>query len=323
MLDVLGHCLATKFLVQVPKSVDGLCSSKVLTMVYMEGKPLSSLLSTWSEDSSDVSSKELIDLMKSFGFMIIRLGTFHSDPHPGNILCGTLKGLTLIDFGQVKILPENTRILYAHLIIALYRKRAGALSKILKLLGVELTTEDPNLVAVIATILFDTRMDFPEARISILDEDFPSELRTVRINRIPTDVFMIIRVIAIFRGIFTTVGADIHAAELWLEYAEETIAESKIKYNFTSEETIRAKRDVVSDMKYLSAWLGKNNLPCNRECIASFASAEVFSVSDLLEAYQQGKYAFTRVLAYFNEHDRVKLLALVQSGSTVTRDLLI
>jgi aarF domain-containing kinase len=164
-------------------------------------------------------------------------------------------------------------------------------------------------------------MDLPEARISVLDADFPSELRTVRINRIPTDVFMIIRVIAIFRGIFTTVGADIHAAELWLEYAEETIAESKIKYNFTSEETIRAKRDVVGDMKYLSAWLDKNDLPCNREYMTSFASAEVFSVSDLLEAYQQGKYAFTRVLAYFNEDDRVKLLALVQSGSTVTHDL--
>ena len=55
----------------------------------------------------------------------------------------------------------------------------------------------------IAYILFDTRMDIKEAKY-LLTSELPPELRVVSLAEIDSDVFMLIRIISMFRGILTS-----------------------------------------------------------------------------------------------------------------------
>ena len=49
------------------------------------------------------ASRVLTKLVETFGVQIFEIGTFHSDPHPGNLLLSPDgKTLSLIDFGQCK-----------------------------------------------------------------------------------------------------------------------------------------------------------------------------------------------------------------------------
>ena len=50
---------------------------------------------------------------------MLRDGVFNGDPHPGNILLLDDGRLGLIDYGQVKTLPEQTRLSLARLFVAL------------------------------------------------------------------------------------------------------------------------------------------------------------------------------------------------------------
>lgn len=50
---------------------------------------------------------------------VLRDGVFNGDPHPGNILLLDDGRLGLIDYGQVKTLPEQTRLSLARLFVAL------------------------------------------------------------------------------------------------------------------------------------------------------------------------------------------------------------
>ena len=50
---------------------------------------------------------------------IFRHGVFNGDPHPGNILLMPDGRLGLIDYGQVKRVPEHVRVAYAKLTLAI------------------------------------------------------------------------------------------------------------------------------------------------------------------------------------------------------------
>jgi predicted unusual protein kinase regulating ubiquinone biosynthesis (AarF/ABC1/UbiB family) len=257
----------------------------------------------------------LRELLASFGFQILDLGVCHSDPHPGNILLRDFRDIALIDFGQVKILSDETRVLFAHLVVSLYEE-SDQLYAILKTLKVEFTINDPKLIRTIASILFDTRMDIPEALVSPLDSEFPAELRSVRINVIPTEVFMIIRIIAIFRGIFSALDIDLHARKLWVSSARQTILDSERVYNFNILATPRNEVNIVDQLKHFSAWLALHGLPHQREYMMAFAKLHVFCIKDLRKlAAENERSALDAVFANFSEQDRSRCLKLCYEHS--------
>jgi len=319
MLSVLGRRISSNHKVRVPAPIDGLCTAQVLTMTLIEGKPLATFTSVSSkknvEGNLDYLRDNLRELLASFGFQILNLGVFHSDPHPGNILLRDFRDIALIDFGQVKILSDETRVLFAHLVVSLYEE-SDQLYAILKTLKVEFTINDPKLIRTIASILFDTRMDIPEALVSPLDSEFPAELRSVRINVIPTEVFMIIRIIAIFRGIFSALDIDLHARKLWVSSARQTILDSERVYNFNILATPRNEVNIVDQLKHFSAWLALHGLPHQREYMMAFAKLHVFCIKDLRKlAAENERSALDAVFANFSEQDRSRCLKLCYEHS--------
>ena len=243
MLTLIGDAIHGKVPdVETPKAIPELCTARVVTMTFVEGESLGTIIqraltASGTSSASGFSAKaaaamktsggNAVDgaaligkLIETFGVQIFTLGKFHSDPHPGNLLVRPDgKTLSVIDFGQTKELDTDTRLSLARITLALAAdERDAALSEI-KNLGVNLQNASDDFAMKCAYILFDTRMDIEEAHLSPLDADIPPEMRIVKIETIPESVFMFIRVVALIRGMLVSLDADVHARMIWRPYA--------------------------------------------------------------------------------------------------------
>lgn len=75
----------------------------------------------------------------------------------------------LLDFGQVKELPPGPQALYAALVVAMARRDEALIRACMRAAGVVVENCSPRFEAVAGMIMFDTRMDFPEARMAPTD----------------------------------------------------------------------------------------------------------------------------------------------------------
>ncbi|GAY51009.1 hypothetical protein CUMW_130980 [Citrus unshiu] len=93
---------------------------KVLLMEYIDGIPILNLgdeiakrgINPGGKIAATAKQNILKSLTLAYGQMILKSGFFHADPHPGNILICK-------DYGQVKDLPDNLRLGYARLVLAI------------------------------------------------------------------------------------------------------------------------------------------------------------------------------------------------------------
>ncbi|MBS1556856.1 MAG: AarF/ABC1/UbiB kinase family protein [Bacteroidetes bacterium] len=79
---------------------------KVLTMDWLEGKPLGEFLKTEKLSKSDANriGQAMWDF---YHYQIHQLKELHADPHPGNFIITNNLKLGIIDFGCVKVIPED------------------------------------------------------------------------------------------------------------------------------------------------------------------------------------------------------------------------
>ncbi len=100
-----------------PKYYPELSSQKILTMDWIEGRPLGDFL---NEEIVTSSSRHLVTsssrhIFTSLGqamwdfyhFQMHRLKAVHADPHPGNFIITPDNQLGIIDFGCVKVIPKD------------------------------------------------------------------------------------------------------------------------------------------------------------------------------------------------------------------------
>lgn len=79
---------------------------RVLTMDWMEGKPLGAMFKSnaWTQSDRNRIGQALWDF---YHFQIHRLRSLHADPHPGNFIITPEGKLGVIDFGCVKEIPTH------------------------------------------------------------------------------------------------------------------------------------------------------------------------------------------------------------------------
>lgn len=102
-LDLTKHCQGIPNLV-FPSYYPNLSCEKILTMDWLDGKPLGDFLKTekWNQDEARVIGQALWDF---YSYQIHQLKTLHADPHPGNFIITPDRKLGVIDFGCVKVIP--------------------------------------------------------------------------------------------------------------------------------------------------------------------------------------------------------------------------
>jgi ubiquinone biosynthesis protein len=101
----------------IPKVFWKYSSSKVLSLEYIHGVRFNELLHLHNDK---FSSREIAErLVRSFLDQALVVGTFHGDPHPGNLFFFPGNKIAYIDFGQVGILNDEMKQNFANLIIGL------------------------------------------------------------------------------------------------------------------------------------------------------------------------------------------------------------
>jgi ubiquinone biosynthesis protein len=141
--DNIDH-IATNFAgddrVVFPKPVRELCTRRVLTTTYVEGVKVSDIaaLDTLGVDKKDIAQR----LVRVYCQMIFVDGTYHADPHPGNILVREDGAIVLLDFGAVAELSPQMREGIAEFLEGVLRRDTDRLVKSLRKMGFISRTSD-------------------------------------------------------------------------------------------------------------------------------------------------------------------------------------
>ncbi|KAF5841271.1 ABC1/COQ8 ser/thr kinase [Dunaliella salina] len=205
--------------VVVPRSVPGLVTPRLLVMEFMEGIPLTDLGSHTqglSEAKKRAAKKRILSrLSEAYGMMMLKEGLFQADGHPGNILVGRGGRLSLLDYGQSKQLPRDQREALASLVLEMVKGDPERISGALADIGVETEKQDPELRTEMAYGMFDTR-----GKVDPFDPNSP--IKQSAINRFPADMFFVLRVVQLLRGLADGMGInDFSSADQWAPLAKE------------------------------------------------------------------------------------------------------
>ncbi|MBS3735127.1 MAG: AarF/ABC1/UbiB kinase family protein [Phycisphaerae bacterium] len=108
--------------VHIPPAYDEQCAAGVLTMEYIDGvKPTSrEALAAAGMDADLVAQRGARFVLRQ----VFDFGTFHTDPHPGNVLITDGNVVVALDFGQVARLGSRNQALLAEGVLAVVDRDA-------------------------------------------------------------------------------------------------------------------------------------------------------------------------------------------------------
>ncbi len=91
--------------VHIPTPVEGFCTERLLTMTWLEGRPMMARLA--EQPSLDERNKMATALFRAWYVPLYRYGVIHGDPHLGNYQVKPDGSLNLFDFGAIRAFPAS------------------------------------------------------------------------------------------------------------------------------------------------------------------------------------------------------------------------
>ena len=100
-MKLYRHMLRDEALVHVPEPVDNLCSDRLLSMTWLEGKPLL----TFIETCPDLTARNSValNMFRAWYVPLYYYGVIHGDPHLGNYSVRPDGSINLLDFGCIRV----------------------------------------------------------------------------------------------------------------------------------------------------------------------------------------------------------------------------
>ncbi|KAE9602675.1 putative cadmium-transporting ATPase [Lupinus albus] len=221
--------------VLVPRVIRNMVTRRVLVMEYMDGIPIMNLgneiakrgIDPHSKVAAAAKQKILQSLTLAYGQMILKSGFFHADPHPGNILICKGSEIALLDYGQVKDLPEQLRIGYANLVLAIADCDPVRASKSYRELGIDTLSKCENEqqeMLKLAQTMFDTKL--PPGVVMLQPFSEESSIKKIAVEAFPEELFSVLRTVHLLRGLSVGLGINYSCAEQWRPIAEEALIQA-------------------------------------------------------------------------------------------------
>jgi predicted unusual protein kinase regulating ubiquinone biosynthesis (AarF/ABC1/UbiB family) len=118
----------------IPDPVDGFCTSRVLTMEYIQGKKVTELspLRLIEMDGPGLAR----ELFRAYLKQILLDGFVHADPHPGNVFITDDDQIALIDLGMVTRLLPGLRDNVLRLLLAISEGKGEEAAEVTIKMGV-------------------------------------------------------------------------------------------------------------------------------------------------------------------------------------------
>jgi len=173
------------------------CTRRVLVQERFVGRTVSEVA---SRPSGVVDRAALADdLLRSMLEQVMRLGFFHADPHPGNVIVLDDGGLGLIDFGAVGRLDPLQQAALVDMMIALARSDVGLLRDgVQRIASIDESTSPDDLERALARLVADHVRPG-----GTIDPDVMQDLVVVLADfgaRLPADVVLLSRALVTLDG---------------------------------------------------------------------------------------------------------------------------
>lgn len=213
----------------VPEVHEDLVRRRVLVMDLVSGVKVDDPVALRAAGVDPDRVAELVTV--AYAEQLLVHGFFHADPHPGNLLVQPTPAgprLVLLDFGLAKELPRDFRHRVLAFATALLRGDADAMTDALQGLGFETRDGSRAGIAELARYVLASAQRVRAQ--STLDRDLAERLRAelperIRANplvRVPPDLVLVGRVVALLSGIARSLGSRVDVARLLLPYALDT-----------------------------------------------------------------------------------------------------
>ena len=137
--------------IAIPVPYQPLCTARVLVMERLDGRPLATIDPSTPAGVRAALARSLLDCLLR---QVMLEGTFHADPHPGNVLLLADGRLALLDFGSVGRIDAGLRTALQRLLLALDRgDPAGLADALLEVLERPGELDEPRLERMLGRFL--------------------------------------------------------------------------------------------------------------------------------------------------------------------------
>ncbi|KAH6799568.1 hypothetical protein C2S51_036052 [Perilla frutescens var. frutescens] len=218
--------------VSVPRLIGNMFTRRVLVMEYIDGIPIlrlgDEIAKRGINPNGKVAAAAKQNILKSltlaYGQMILKSGFFHADPHPGNILICRGSEVALLDYGQVKDLPDELRLGYAGLVLAIADNDPIRASESYRELGIDTLSkckDEQNELFRLAQTMFDTKLPPGVTMLQPFSDE--SSIKKIAVEAFPEELFSVLRTVHLLRGLSVGLGINYSCAEQWRPIAEEAL----------------------------------------------------------------------------------------------------
>ena len=106
-LALYQHMLAAENHAHLPTVIDHLSTDRLLTMSWMEGRPLLNFIAGLSDDAKgqEARNRLALNMFRAWYVPFYHYGVIHGDPHLGNYTVRDDGDINLLDFGCIRIFP--------------------------------------------------------------------------------------------------------------------------------------------------------------------------------------------------------------------------
>lgn len=210
--------------IHIPRVLWEHTARRVLTTEFVEATKISDI-PRLLELGIDPNQVALI-MTEAYCEQILVHGYFHADPHPGNLLVLPGPQVVFIDFGLSKELPEEFRLNYARLVIALINQNDEEMVAAFRTLGFKTKSEDPQSLVALGRSFFEAsgpdQKPYVDADVMPeVNERMAKILAANPVTEIPGDILLIFRVLGLMSGLQKRLDSHVDVVETITPYAEE------------------------------------------------------------------------------------------------------
>jgi len=135
-IELFRELFADDAEIEIPRVFPELSSRRVLTMSLLDGYPLAEVLAPGVDQ--ELKDWVAIKYFRAVCRQILHFGVLHTDPQPANYLVTHHPKLGVLDFGSIRVFPEELRASYLRLaraLLAADRREMAAACRALDYLG--------------------------------------------------------------------------------------------------------------------------------------------------------------------------------------------
>ncbi|KAF3683380.1 Kinase superfamily protein isoform 2 [Capsicum annuum] len=225
--------------VRVPHVIRDMVSRRVLVMEYIDGIPILKLGDEMAKRgirdgklaavAKQSSSGKYSDLQRVRGkctleYLNLSLSIFSQLIYSGDCYLHYSCQVALLDYGQVKDLPDELRLGYARLVLAIADNDPLRASESYRDLGIETLSkcqDEQNELLRLAQTMFDTKLPPGVTMLQPFSEE--SSIKKIAVKAFPEELFSVLRTVHILRGLSVGLGINFSCAEQWRPIAEEIL----------------------------------------------------------------------------------------------------